>query len=97
MKIFGEPDMQVHRLGVFPGSGKNAISVSLEKGVDVLVTGDIDHHEGLMRLRKNGSNDAGHYGVEHIFIADMEHFCREKFPEAEIRTAKIRQPFWVLT
>ena len=52
MKIFGEPDMQVHRLGVFPGSGKSAISVSLEKGVDVLVTGDIDHHEGLMRLRK---------------------------------------------
>lgn len=39
--------MQVHRLGVFPGSGKSAISVSLEKGVDVLVTGDIDHHEGI--------------------------------------------------
>ena len=38
VKIFGEPDMQVHRLGVFPGSGKSAISVSLEKGVDVLVT-----------------------------------------------------------
>ena len=23
--------------------------------------------------------DAGHYGVEHIFIADMEHFCRRDF------------------
>ena len=98
VKIFGEPDMQVHRLGVFPGSGKSAISVSLEKGVDVLVTGDIDHHEGIDAVaQKMAVIDAGHYGVEHIFIADMEHFCREKFPEAEIRTAKIRQPFWVLT
>ena len=98
VKIFGEPDMQVHRLGIFPGSGKSAISVSLEKGVDVLVTGDIDHHEGLDAVaQKMAVIDAGHYGVEHIFIADMEHFCREKFPEAEIRTAKIRQPFWVLT
>ena len=98
VKIFGEPDMQVHRLGVFPGSGKSAISVSLEKGVDVLVTGDIDHHEGIDAVaQKMAVIDAGHYGVEHIFIADMEHFCRERFPEAEIRTAKIRQPFWVLT
>ena len=98
VKIFGEPDMQVHRLGVFPGSGKSAISVSLKKGVDVLVTGDIDHHEGIDAVaQKMAVIDAGHYGVEHIFIADMEHFCREKFPEAEIRTAKIRQPFWVLT
>ena len=88
----------MHRLGVFPGSGKSAISVSLEKGVDVLVTGDIDHHEGIDAVaQKMAVIDAGHYGVEHIFIADMEHFCREKFPEAEIRTAKIRQPFWVLT
>lgn len=29
-----------------------------------------------MRLRKKWHViDAGHYGVEHIFIADMEHFC----------------------
>ena len=60
-EIFGEPDMQVHRLGVFPGSGKSAISVSLEKGVDVLVTGDIDHHEGIDAVaQKMAVIDAGH-------------------------------------
>lgn len=97
VKIFGEPDMQVHRLGIFPGSGKSAISVSLEKGVDVLVTGDIDHHEGIDAVaQKMAIIDAGHYGVEHIFSADMEHFCREKFPDMETKTAPVRQPFWVL-
>ena len=50
-----------------------------------------------MQLRKKMAViDAGHYGVEHIFIA-YGTFLPGKFPEAEIRTAKTRQPFWVLT
>ena len=97
VKIFGDPKMQVHRLGVFPGSGKSAIGVSLRKGVDVLVTGDIDHHEGIDAVAQGMAViDAGHYGVEHIYIADMERFCREHFPEVEVKTAGIRQPFWIL-
>ena len=47
--------MQVHRLWRFPAREERNFRI-FGKGVDVLVTGDIDHHEGLMRLRKNGSN-----------------------------------------
>lgn len=97
VKVFGDPEMQVHRLGVFPGSGKSAISVSLAKGVDVLVTGDIDHHEGIDAVAQGMAViDAGHYGVEHIFLADMKGFCESHFPQAETKTAEIRHPFWIL-
>ena len=96
VKVFGDPDMQVHRLGVFPGSGKSAISVSLQKGVDVLVTGDIDHHEGIDAVAQGMAViDAGHYGVEHIFIADMKGFCESHFPDIVVETAQIRHPFWI--
>lgn len=97
IKVFGDPEMQVHRLGVFPGSGKSAIGVSLAKGVDVLVTGDIDHHEGIDAVAQGMAViDAGHYGVEHIFIADMKGFCESHFPHISVETAQIQHPFWTM-
>ncbi len=38
---------KVQRLAILPGSGKSAIPAALEKGADVLVTGDIGHHDGI--------------------------------------------------
>ena len=73
------------------------IGPALAKGADVLVTGDIDHHEGIDALAQGlAIIDAGHYGTEYIFIADMEQFLKEHFPEAEIRTAPVSHPFWVM-
>lgn len=97
VKVFGDPEKQVSRMGVFPGSGKSAIEVSLAKGVDVLVTGDIDHHEGIDAVARGMAViDAGHYGVEHIFIADMRGFCESHFPHISVETTQIQHPFWTM-
>ena len=46
------------------------------------ITGDIDHHTGIdMADCGMAIIDAGHYGVEHIYIADMERFLKENCPE----------------
>ena len=37
--------------------------------------------------------DAGHYGIEHIFIGQMAEELKERFPEMEICTEPIRHPF----
>ena len=47
LKVFGDMGKTVRRIAVSPGSGKSAISVALRKGADVLVTGDIGHHDGI--------------------------------------------------
>ena len=47
LKVFGDMDRKVSRLAVSPGSGKSAVSPAIAAGADVLVTGDIGHHEGL--------------------------------------------------
>ena len=58
------------------------VDEAIGRGAQVLVTGDIGHHagidaaaQGLMIL------DAGHYGLEHVFMEDMERWLGEHLPE----------------
>ena len=96
VKIFGDPKTEIKKVALLPGSGKSAIDTAKEMGADVLITGDIGHHEGIDAVAKGISiMDAGHYGIEHIYIRDMEKFFRCHIPELQIETAKIRHPFQI--
>lgn len=97
VKIFGDPEQEISRIAVSPGSGKSMIGAALIKGADVLITGDIDHHEGIDAVAQGMAIiDAGHYGIEHIFIEDMKQFCEKNFPEVEVQKADISHPFWIM-
>ena len=97
VKIFGELEKQVQRAAICPGSGKSEAMPALSMGAVVYITGDIDHHTGIdMADCGMAIIDAGHYGVEHIYIADMEHFLKENCPELRVYTAPVKQPFQVL-
>lgn len=97
LKVFGDMEKTVQRIAVSPGSGKSAISVALRKGADVLVTGDIGHHDGIDAVEQGlAVIDAGHYGTEYIFIADMEQFFAKKLPGLETMTEPIVHPFQVM-
>ena len=97
LKVFGDMGKTVRRIAVSPGSGKSAISVALRKGADVLVTGDIGHHDGIDAVEQGlAVIDAGHYGTEYIFIADMKQFCERKLPGIETVTEPIVHPFQVM-
>ena len=92
-------DMQkkVHRLAISPGSGKSSIAVALEKGADVLVTGDIGHHDGIDAVEQGlAVIDAGHYGTEYIFIEDMKQFFEKKLPVLDVLTDPIEHPFQII-
>lgn len=97
VRIFGDPEGTVSTAAISPGSGKSMTHPALKKGADVLISGDIDHHTGI-DMADSGLSiiDAGHYGLEHIYIADMENFLRERFPELVIETALEEQPFLTL-
>ena len=97
LKVFGDMQTEVSRLAVSPGSGKTAVRAALAKGADVLVTGDIGHHEGLDAVEQGLSViDAGHYGTEYIFIDDMKRFLGEKLPVLEVTTTPVIHPFQVI-
>jgi len=97
VKVFGNLNKRIRRAAVSPGSGKSVISSALQKKADVLITGDIDHHEGIDAVAQGLMIiDAGHYGTEYIYMEDMRKFCAVNFPDLQIKTAPIQQPFLIL-
>lgn len=97
LKVFGDMNRTVSRLAVSPGSGKTAIPAALKRGADVLVTGDIGHHDGLDAVEQGLCViDAGHYGTEYIFIDDMRQFMEQKLPGLEVMTDPVIHPFQVV-
>lgn len=97
VKVFGNLDAMIKRVAICPGSGKSVIKTAISKGADVLITGDIGHHDGIDAVAQNlAIIDAGHYGVEHIFIKDMETYLKENLSQVEVITEKICHPFVVV-
>lgn len=97
LKVFGDMQAEVSRLAISPGSGKTAIAAAIAKGADVLVTGDIGHHDGLDAVEQGlAVIDAGHYGTEYIFIDDMRRFLEDKLPVLDVITMPVIHPFQVV-
>lgn len=94
VRLFGDPDKIVKKVAVCPGSGKGMASFALQQKADLLITGDIGHHDGLDAVDEGLlMMDAGHYGVEHVFIAEMAEDLRKQYPELEVEEAVIHHPF----
>lgn len=97
LKVFGDMQAEVSRIAISPGSGKTAIAAAIAKGADVLVTGDIGHHDGLDAVEQGlAVIDAGHYGTEYIFIDDMRRFLEDKLPVLDVMTTPVIHPFQVI-
>lgn len=97
VKMFGDPKQSVQCLAISPGAGKSAIHPAISKGADVLVTGDIGHHDGIDAWEQGlAVIDAGHYGTEYIFKEDMKRFLEGRIEGIEVLTASFEQPFCYL-
>lgn len=97
VKVFGDLERKVKTAAISPGSGRSVIPNALQAGVDVLITGDIDHHEGIDAVaQKLTVIDAGHYGVEHIFIPYMEQYLKREAKELEIAVQPLTFPFQII-
>lgn len=97
VKLFGDKETVIKRVAISPGSGKKMTETALQKGADVLITGDIDHHEGIDAMAQGlAIIDAGHYGLEHIFIKDMVEYLEKYTSNVIVEKAEIIHPFQVI-
>lgn len=95
VRVFGDPSLPIERVALVPGSGKNYVSHALGQGAQVLITGDIGHHDGLDALEQGLTViDAGHYGLEKIFSFYMEEVLRRELPGIAVKIAVEESPFW---
>ena len=97
VKVYGYEaykEKMVKRIAICPGSGKSVVEDAIQAGAEVLITGDIDHHEGIDAAARGMTViDAGHYGIEKIFVPYIKDYLEKQMPEVKITAAAEREPF----
>lgn len=94
VKVFGSLKEGVRKAAICPGSGKSTVSQAIQLGAQVLVTGDIDHHTGIDAAAQGlAIIDAGHYGVEKMFIPYMGAYLKEHTQGLKVLEQPLKQPF----
>lgn len=97
IRCFGK-DKTVRRIAVCPGSGGSVVEQAILKDADVFLSGDIGHHTGIdASARGMAVLDAGHYGLEYLFMEDMKKFLEERVQgEMDILTMPKQLPYTVI-
>lgn len=77
--LFGNQQDIVKVVAISPGSGKDEVPFAIQEGAQLLISGDIGHHAGIDAVEQNlNIIDAGHYGIEHIFISFIAKYLTEQ-------------------
>ncbi|MCI8505192.1 MAG: Nif3-like dinuclear metal center hexameric protein [Lachnospiraceae bacterium] len=88
---------QIRKAALSPGSGKSMIKAAVSAGADVLITGDMGHHEGLDLVAEGVSLiDAGHYGLEHIFVDAVADELEAEGAGLKVIRAPLAYPYKIL-
>ena len=84
----------VSRVAVSPGAGGSMLNLGIASGAKAMVTGDIGHHGGIDAAAQGMAViDAGHYGLEHIFMPFMKGYLENVLgPEGVVMTARETKP-----
>ena len=97
IRVYGDKDAVIENVAIVPGSGKDYIEAALHKQADVYITGDIGHHNGLDAMEQGLMIlDAGHYGIEKIFVPYMAEFFASQMPELVVDKVVEKEPFYVM-
>lgn len=97
VKVFGNKDRMIRKAAVAPGSGKSEIGNAIARQADVLITGDIDHHDGIDAVARGLCViDAGHYGLEHIFVRYMKEYLEKRCGELEVAAQEAAFPYSIM-
>lgn len=97
VKIYGNLEKKISLAAIVPGSGKSMIGAAIKEKADVLITGDIGHHEGLDAMMQDlAIIDAGHYGIEHIFVGFVADYMQGEWNDLMVYQEPIQNPFLIM-
>ena len=69
LRVYGNSNKLIKRVAICPGAGSSHIVEALNENCDVLITGDVSHHNALDAVAQGlAVIDASHYGIEKIFV-----------------------------
>ena len=97
LTVFGRENIKgnIKRIAISPGSGRGMYKYALDE-TDVLITGDITHHEGLDAINEGICIiDATHYGLEHVFTEKIVNDLK-KYSELNVFEFKNTNPVEIM-
>lgn len=95
--VFGDKSREIRRIALSPGSGRSMIKEAVRKNADVIITGDIGHHEGLDAMDMGiAVIEAGHYGLEYVFIEHVAKYLKNEFRDIEVVSYSSGVPYSIL-
>lgn len=93
VRVFGQRNQKVEWAAISPGSISRMLEAGIKEAADVLITGDIGHHDGVDGLAQGMALiDAGHFGLEKLFVPYLREFFKREMPEITVLEAKEENP-----
>lgn len=94
LNYYGDKGAKISRAAIVSGSGAEFIDEAKSLGAQVLITGDVKYHNGIDAREKGICVlDAGHYGVEKLFVPYMKNFFERSMPGVEAAECGNETPF----
>ena len=86
---YNDTGKKISRIGICSGEGAEYFTDALQKGCQLLITGDIKHHDFIDAHNAGISLiDAGHFYTENIFYDNLKAFLLGRFPDLEIEISR---------
>ncbi|HZK83543.1 MAG TPA: Nif3-like dinuclear metal center hexameric protein [Desulfosporosinus sp.] len=98
VRLAGSLEKAVRKVAIVNGSGASFVQKALFKGVDLLITGDVDHHAVLDALEGGMVvGDLGHFLSEAPMLQAMYHYLTSEkaLQGIEIRVSTINRSPWL--
>lgn len=97
VKVTGDINKMIRRVGIVGGAGSDFIVSAVNAGCDVLLTGDLKHHNALDALDNSiALIDGSHYFTELVFIPYMVNYLNSIGDVEVIRTSVDTNPFYYI-
>lgn len=85
IRVMGKRETEIRRIAVAGGSGGSMIVFACEKGADLLITGEIKHHEALAAESAGLCMiDGGHFSTERTPLVTYVDYLRDIFKKKNI-------------
>lgn len=89
VRVSRNSNYKLSKIAFCSGSGGSMLSLTMEKGCDALVTGDVKHD---VWIDANNSDialfDCGHFHTENIVLTELRRVLEEKFPLLDIEISE---------
>ncbi len=94
VRVYGDVNTPVQTAAVCPGSGRDLMAQVKRSGADVYISGDFGHHSGIDAVEDGICViDAGHQGIEHIFIDYVKRYIETNCAGVAVATEHSHAPF----